>query len=146
MEDFHERSSYFFFRRSRISERSSISLGPVGGATAVFFILFMGFTTKKNIANAMMTKFTRTVKNVPTLIFPTSPSIAGRVMTNAEKSAFPNAHAIRGMMTSSTSDVVILPNAAPITTPTARSTTFHFIANSLNSLNMLIERKIKNKR
>ena len=32
-------------------------------------------------------------------------------------------------------DVMILPNAAPMITPTARSTTGPFIANSLNSFN-----------
>src|SRR5258705_5656649 len=40
---------------------------------------------------------------------------------------------IGGMMTSATSELTILPNAAPITTPTARSMTLPFIANSLNS-------------
>ncbi len=35
-----------------------------------------------------------------------------------------------------TNDVMILPNAAPMITPTARSTTGPFIANSLNSFNM----------
>ena len=36
-------------------------------------------------------------------------------------------------MMSATSEATILPNAAPITTPTARSMTLPFIANSLNS-------------
>src|SRR6267154_980322 len=40
---------------------------------------------------------------------------------------------IGGMMTSATSELTILPNADPITTPTARSMTLPFIANSLNS-------------
>src|SRR5450432_2588110 len=38
----------------------------------------------------------------------------------------------------STSEVTIFPNAAPMTTPTARSTTLPRAANSLNSLRMLI--------
>src|SRR5215813_5119604 len=41
-----------------------------------------------------------------------------------------------GMMTSPTSDVTMAPKAAPIMTPTARSTTLPFIANSRNSLSM----------
>ena len=41
-----------------------------------------------------------------------------------------------GMMTSLTSEVTIVPKAAPMMTPTARSTTLPRIANSLNSLNM----------
>src|SRR5262245_16671409 len=40
------------------------------------------------------------------------------------------------MSTSLTREVTIFPNAAPMMTPTARSTTFPFIANSLNSLNI----------
>src|SRR5436305_15276806 len=40
------------------------------------------------------------------------------------------------MMMSPTSEVTILPNAAPMITPTARSTTLPFIANSRNSLNI----------
>ncbi len=43
---------------------------------------------------------------------------------------------IGGMMMSSTSDETIVPNAAPMITPTARSTTLPFSANSRNSLSM----------
>jgi hypothetical protein len=39
-------------------------------------------------------------------------------------------------MTSATSDLTIVPKAAPIMIPTAMSTTFPRIANSLNSLNI----------
>jgi hypothetical protein len=38
-----------------------------------------------------------------------------------------------GMMISATIEVTILPNAPPITTHTARSTTFPLIAKALNS-------------
>src|SRR5947208_8433912 len=41
-----------------------------------------------------------------------------------------------GMMTSPTSEVTMPPKAAPMMTPTARSTTLPFIANSLNSFSM----------
>src|ERR1700712_1464966 len=41
-----------------------------------------------------------------------------------------------GMMTSPTSEVTIAPKAAPMMTPTARSTTLPFIANSRNSFSI----------
>jgi hypothetical protein len=41
-----------------------------------------------------------------------------------------------GMITSSTSDATILPKAAPMITPTARSTTLPFMAKLLNSCSM----------
>src|SRR3954454_15263136 len=41
-----------------------------------------------------------------------------------------------GMMISPTSELTMPPKAAPMMTPTARSTTFPFIANSRNSLSM----------
>ena len=47
-----------------------------------------------------------------------------------------------GMMTSPTSDETILPNAAPITTPTARSRTLPRITNSLNSLAIPIDGRL----
>src|SRR5687768_8414074 len=42
------------------------------------------------------------------------------------------------MMTSLTRDVTIPPNAAPMITPMARSSTLPRIANSLNSLNIVL--------
>jgi Tfp pilus assembly pilus retraction ATPase PilT len=42
------------------------------------------------------------------------------------------------MNTSPTKEEMILPNAAPMITPTARSTTLPFMANSLNSEARLI--------
>src|SRR5580700_5394412 len=42
-----------------------------------------------------------------------------------------------GMMTSPTSEVTMAPKAAPMMTPTARSTTLPFIANSRNSFSTL---------
>ena len=58
---------------------------------------------------------------------------AGRAIWRSEKFTLPMSHPIGGMMISSTIDVTILPNAVPMMTPTARSTTFHFIAKSRNS-------------
>jgi hypothetical protein len=43
-----------------------------------------------------------------------------------------------GMMMSATNDSTIFPNAAPMITPTARSTTLPLTANSLNSEAKLI--------
>src|SRR5215469_1866927 len=54
-------------------------------------------------------------------------------MNRLEKSTWPRTSPIGGMMTSLVSDDTIFPNAAPTTNPTARSITFPFIANCLNS-------------
>src|SRR5699024_1123197 len=50
------------------------------------------------------------------------------------KSVSPNNSPINGIMILPTNESTILPNAAPITTATARSNTFPRIINSLNSL------------
>src|SRR5882724_4648069 len=52
------------------------------------------------------------------------------------KSTPPMSRPTGGMITSLTSDVTMPPNAAPMTTPTARSTTLPLRENSLNSLSM----------
>jgi hypothetical protein len=59
-------------------------------------------------------------------------------MNKFEKSTFPNSRPIGGMMTSSTRDLTMVPKAAPMMMPTAMSATLPHIANSLNSLNMII--------
>src|SRR5947199_6773281 len=51
-----------------------------------------------------------------------------------EKSRPPTMRPTTGMIRSLTSESTILPNAAPMITPTARSTTLPLIANSRNSL------------
>src|SRR6266571_6380911 len=51
-----------------------------------------------------------------------------------EKSRPPTMRPTTGMMRSLTSESTILPNAAPMITPTARSTTLPLTANSRNSL------------
>ena len=131
---------YFaFLRRSRISIRSSLSVGPDGAAGAAGFLsLLIGFTTKKNIANATMIKLMRIVRNEPYFIATSFQVTPWRFHTSAEKSTFPKANPIAGIIRSSTREVTIFPNAAPITTQTARSTTLPFIANSLNSLSIRI--------
>src|SRR5688500_5591945 len=55
-------------------------------------------------------------------------------MNRFEKSTPPNANPMGGIRMSSTNEVTILPNATPITTPTAKSTTLPLMMNSLNSL------------
>ena len=69
--------------------------------------------------------------------FPLASTLAwARVHVRSEKSTLPISRPIGGMMIFSTSAVTILPNAAPMTTPTARSMTLPRMANSLNSLIM----------
>src|SRR5215472_16337907 len=55
-----------------------------------------------------------------------------------EKSTRPRRSPSGGIRTSATSEFTIFPNAAPMMTPIAMSRTFPFMANSLNSLNMVI--------
>ena len=55
-------------------------------------------------------------------------------MFHCVKSMPPVRSPMRGMMMSFTREVVILPKAAPMTTPTAMSITLPRMANSLNSL------------
>src|SRR5580704_6108829 len=57
-------------------------------------------------------------------------------MNRFEKSTLPITTPMGGIRTSVTSEVTILPNAAPITMPIAKSSTFPRMMNSLNSLNI----------
>src|SRR6185312_16964206 len=57
-------------------------------------------------------------------------------MKRLEKSTLPRMRPSGGMMMSLTSDVTILPKAAPMMTPMARSTTLPRMANSRNSRSM----------
>src|SRR5512132_3692710 len=57
-----------------------------------------------------------------------------RSMNRLLKSTWPSNSPIGGMITSSTSELTILPKATPMMIPTARSTTFPLTANSRNSL------------
>src|SRR5437763_15344836 len=56
------------------------------------------------------------------------------MMNQLEKSMPPISRLTTGMMMSFTSESTILPKAAPMMTPTARSTTLPFNANSRNSV------------
>src|SRR5215813_9693545 len=59
-----------------------------------------------------------------------------RLIKRFEKSTCPSALPIGGITMSSTKEETILPKAAPMITPTARSRTLPRIANSLNSFSM----------
>ena len=65
-----------------------------------------------------------------------SPFVTASFITQrwSEKFTPPVSTPMAGMMMSLTSDVTILPKAAPMITPTAMSTTLPLMANSLNSL------------
>src|SRR5438477_12016487 len=68
----------------------------------------------------------------------TAPPGASRSTRNLfEKSSPPVNKLSGGMMMSFTKDAIIPPKAAPMITPTAMSTAFPLIANSLNSLSMI---------
>ena len=97
----------------------------------------IAFTTMK-IANATIVNWMIVLMNVPMPIATsgTSPTAGFSTHFHFEKSMPPIARPMGGMITLSTSAVTILPNDAPITTPTARSMTFPRIAKVLNSLNM----------
>ena len=93
-------------------------------------ILLIYFTTKK-IEKEIIKKLTIAVMKFPYLI-ETSPT----VNIILEKSIFPVIMEIQGIIISSTREETIFWNAAPITTPIAKSITFPFIANCLNSFNI----------
>ena len=59
-------------------------------------------------------------------------------MYRLEKSSLPKTRPTSGMMTSATSESTILPKAAPMITPTARSITLPLTANSRNSFRKLM--------
>src|SRR5436190_23973863 len=64
--------------------------------------------------------------------------VGSRLMNRSLKLTPPMILPMGGMRMSLTMEVTILPKAPPIITPTARSTTLPFRANSLNSFNMLM--------
>src|SRR6185295_15344116 len=57
-------------------------------------------------------------------------------MNRSAKSTLPSASPIGGMITSSTSDFTMVPNAPPMMIPTARSSTFPRMTKALNSLSI----------
>ena len=95
--------------------------------------MFIGFTTKKKIAAATVTNAISAFRKSP--YRNTLPLI---VNVRLLKSGFPKIAAMIGVMMSATNAWTTRPNAAPITTATARSTTFPRIRNALNSASMLL--------
>ena len=94
----------------------------------------------QNTANAMMMKSRMTEIRLPKLTAISGsttslPSITASLSTHfhAEKSTPPVRMETSGMIISFTSEVVILPNAPPMTTPMAISSTLPRMANALNS-------------
>ena len=131
--------------RSRISVSSFSSFegsgGAAGASSAFFCMLFIALITMK-IAKATMVKSNTVCRKAPyfsmTAGAATVPSAAITaslsVTARSEKFTPPISRPSGGITMPSTSDDTILPNAAPITTPTARSTTLPRMANVLNSL------------
>src|SRR5580704_15256964 len=77
-----------------------------------------GVTTKKYTAAA-----TRTNETTALMKSPTGNGVPLTLKPTPEKSGFPTTAAISGVSKSLVNAVTTDPNAAPITTPTARSTT-----------------------
>lgn len=94
---------------------------------------FIGLITKKKIATATNMKEISALMKCPYInLLPLS------VKISPLKSGTFTIAAISGVRRSDTSAVIIVPNAAPTTTPTAKSTTLPRSKNCLNSLNMVV--------
>src|ERR1039458_1991327 len=92
-------------------------------------IAFTGTTMKKYTAAAINRNEIRALKKLPTINLLPCTSTA-----KAENSGLPAMAAINGVSRSFTIEVTTVPNAAPITTPTARSTTLPRRMNCLKPL------------
>ena len=82
----------------------------------------------------MITKLITAERNIPYLTPPNRVNSSIFFKLAASKAGVRR----RGVITSSIKELTILPKAPPIITPTAISTTFPLMANSLNSLIKLI--------
>src|SRR6185437_16081834 len=129
-------------RRSRISPSSSSdrvgaggTAGAGGGVRRIRLITLM----IANIAIAMIRKEKQACTNIPYLSS-TAPPLGSVPICTAIllKSTRPMTSPSGGMMTFATSELTTVPNAPPITKPTARSITLPLTANSLNSLHRLM--------
>src|SRR5258706_8971404 len=86
------------------------------------------------MTKAMIRKSMTDCKNEPYFSITSLPSEPTPIFAaQSETLTPPSSRPIGGMSTFSTRDATILPNAAPMITPTARSTTGPFMANSLKS-------------
>jgi hypothetical protein len=117
-----------------ISDAHSVQVFVVGVSSAPrcrrSSSAFIGFTTKRKIASAISRKLISAFRKSP---YRTSASPTENVAV--EKSGTPTRPS-SGVRTSATNDVMTAPNAAPMTTAIARSTTFPRMMNSRNSLTM----------
>lgn len=94
---------------------------------------FIGFTTKKKMALA-----TSTNEIIALIKCPYINLLPLTVKKSPLKSGTFAIAAMKGVSRSVTSAVTTVPNAAPITTPTARSTTFPLSKNCLNSCSIIV--------
>ena len=98
--------------------------------------MFMAFTSR-NMAKATMMKSRITASRLPmprvTGSAPAATAVLLRMIFHWVRSMPPGMRPMSGMMMSLTREVVILPKAAPMTTPMAMSRTLPRMANSLNS-------------
>lgn len=126
------------FASTGISLKHSLHFFVVGLFAISFFDFemrkFIGLITKKKIVEAISRNDIRVFKKWPyinllSLIVKNSPDRSG-ILATAE---------MKGVMRSVTSEFTIEPNDAPITTPTARSTTFPLSKNCLNSFSIFCE-------
>src|SRR5260221_10930336 len=86
------------------------------------------------MTNAMIRQSMTDCKNKPYFSMTSLPSEPTPIFAaQSETLTPPISRPMRGMSTFSTKDATILPNAAPMITPTAESSTGPFMANSLNS-------------
>jgi hypothetical protein len=120
-----------------ISLRHSGHFLDTGSAEAVSrefrtFQAFMGATIKKYTAAAISRKLIKALRKVPYVML-----APWMVRVSAEKSGFPKIAAISGVMMLVTKEVTTAPNAAPMTTATAKSTTFPRMMNARKPFSMI---------
>src|SRR5688572_25817824 len=122
------------FNKSRISV-SSCSWVVSGGGTGGFLsIIMLTALTSRKTQNATMTKSTMAWTKGPYLTRTGSPlTFRPTSAPRSLKFVLPIAMPKGGVRMSATSELTILPNAAPITTPTAMSNTLPRRAKALNS-------------
>ena len=94
--------------------------------------MFIGFTTKKNIVTEIRKNETRLLMRCPYII-----CAPRKLKYCPEKSGMFISDPTRGESKSPTIAFTTVPKAAPITTPTARSTTFPRSKNCLNSFTII---------
>src|SRR6185436_19725281 len=135
------------FRRSRIStSRASCGVGGGGGTGAGWAAsqrrtAFMPFTSQ-NTTQATIMNLIEVLMKAPYLIATSSLALVSGLSglsthCSLPKSTPDSSRPIGGITTSSTSDLTMSLNDAPMITPTARSMTLPRAMNSRNSVSML---------